>query len=351
MQLLIAGMFSTIKTKKQMIKNITLGIVFNLMIGSFAIAQIVTLNSEYTGFDGYFTDLIEFDGSLICVFREGQTHVSRDGKIAIIRLVNGSNWREWSRISTIEIPFFDLRDPKIIKISESKLMLIATGVYPKVNTSNGNEVQRRQTYYWESDDGFIWDYKGKASDVDLWLWSLHKNDHGIYSVSYSVGERANSEGRKLRLHKFESGEFNLVTVLDDNLLQNQLPSEAAITTINDRMVMVIRRERGNTVLGVSDFPFHLWDFRELPVNLQGPELITVNNKILLAARDIRGNDKFMPIMELLIEQSNVRTRVRVNPKGADFSYAGLEFYNEHLCMSYYNDGKIYFIGTKIPLND
>ena len=317
------------------------------------IAQTPKLISSKTGYKGFFTDLTKFDSTLICVFREAKTHTSRDGKIAVIRLIKGSDWK-WNKIATIEIPFVDLRDPKIIQNSDQKLMLLATGVYPETEISDNEVIKKYQSFYWESDDGLIWKYKGKVSEQDLWLWSLHKNESGIYSISYSVGKKSTRQGRKVRLHKFNDEKFDILTELKHPLLENEFqPSEAAITTLqNGNMVIVIRRKRGlNSVLGTSKPPYTDWSFSELPISIEGQALITIKNKTILAGRDLKDNKKKLSMMVLQLEKPYIEQKYRVSPSKGDFAYPGLEFFNNHLCMSYYKNGKIYFIATKTPLEE
>ena len=314
---------------------------------SSADAQIRQINARHTGHTGYFTDVSEFRNSLVCVFRTGRTHHSQDGKIAVTRLVDGSDW-EWKRVGTLAVPYADLRDPKVTCLADGRLLLIATAVFPKVETET-----KRQTIGWTSTDGFLWQPLGRVAQPDLWLWSLHQNDFGVYGVSYSVGKMAaNPERRTLRLHRLNQNQFSVETEFHHPLLQPQFsPSEAAITTkANGQMITVIRRNDRNgnplnAVIGTSMPPFRQWNFKEMPVPLEGPALLTLpNQRVVCAAR--RPRDNRMSVMELLVPNANVRTFAQLNPTGRDFAYPGLVWHNGHLGISHYSDGKIYFTAMK-----
>ncbi len=335
-------------------KHILLLIFFTQSIISTSLkAQTTKQKATYTGHKGYFTDLTKFGSSLICVFREGKTHFSKDGKIVVIRLIEDNDC-QWNRIATIAIPGFDLRDPKIIQKSNHKLMLLATGRDTEFEIKDNSGVNRYQSFAWESDDGLIWKYKGKIAEQDLWLWSLHENETGIYSISYSVGKKDSTEQWKLKLHKFGKDKFDILSELKHPLLEKNLqPSETAITTLpSGEMIIVVRRKRGiNSVMGISKPPYTNWNFSELPISIEGQALITIKDKTILAGRELKNKKKYMTIMDLQVDESMVQSEIRIRPARGDFAYPGLEVFNNHLCMSYYKNGKIYFISTKTPLDN
>src|SRR4051794_8650345 len=46
-----------------------------------------------------FTDLIRFNSAYYCVFREGFSHTSDDGRIRILKSIDGSRWNNFSLLS------------------------------------------------------------------------------------------------------------------------------------------------------------------------------------------------------------------------------------------------------------
>ena len=75
-----------------------------------------------------FTDLVSFDGGLICVFRESNAHVPRshqgDGKIRVLQSRDGKTWKSLKLLHRSKI---DLRDPKASVMPDGRLMIVAGG--------------------------------------------------------------------------------------------------------------------------------------------------------------------------------------------------------------------------------
>ena len=71
-----------------------------------------------------FTDLVEFNGALWCVFREGSDHVSPDGAFRLLRSSDGLNWHSAALSSDSKA---DLRDAKLSVSPEGKLVLLGAG--------------------------------------------------------------------------------------------------------------------------------------------------------------------------------------------------------------------------------
>jgi len=146
--------------------------------------------------------------------------------------------------------------------------------------------------------------------------------------------------------------------LDDSLLAPSFfPSEASLTTTSDGTMYLVGRRNGvrgaavDAVMGLSEPPYTSWEFRQLPVSIESPSMLTLeNDAIILAGR--RRDHSHMSVMEFLPEQTNVRTFATLNPSGGDFAYPGLCWYDAHLCISHYHarstsdTGKIYFTAMK-----
>lgn len=308
------------------------------------------LTGKDTGFRGYFTDLNEYNDKLICAFSKRNSHHSHDGRIAIIQLIDEENEQRthwsWVQLAEIKLDFVDLRDPKLSVNSNGELILIATGVYPKT----GKNV-KRQSFKWKTNDGVIWEFLGKATDENLWLWSVNFSNDSNYGLSYSVGELASRESRKIRLHRLLGNKFITEMIFNDQLLDETfLPSEASLEQINDnQLISIIRTDKKNTtVVGRSNFPYNSWNFYEIPVNLHGPATIKHDDKIYIIARDVRSNgNKHLAVMELDSENKNVKTIIRINTEADwDFGYCGVVYFEGHFCISYYDQGKIKFLATK-----
>jgi len=112
-----------------------------------------------------FTDLIYWNNSLYCVFREGTAHVSTDGKIRVLKSDDGDTWNS---AASITLPGYDLRDPHISAMPDGKLMLIG-GACPRKRDS---EAAPTGTFASFSQDGSQWTDPQIVLDPGRWLWRL-----------------------------------------------------------------------------------------------------------------------------------------------------------------------------------
>src|SRR4051812_33142162 len=92
-----------------------------------------------------FTDLVYFKGRWLCVFREGQAHVSADGAIVVLE---SGDCEKWERAAKLTSADGDLRDPKISIAPENRLLLTAAIALPKAGGA-----KEHRTLAWFSDDG------------------------------------------------------------------------------------------------------------------------------------------------------------------------------------------------------
>ena len=151
----------------------------------------VNLTAKKIAIKGYFTDLESFGGKLYLVYREAETHQnSPEGRVAIIR----QSGKTWQRIETLHVPryrFSDVRDPKICTLPNGELLVIGTVARLRFDKlSNGKRTYkswRYSTVGWKSTNGTSWSYLDVLAGSSSWLWSLHTNSTGVYSVSYLGG--------------------------------------------------------------------------------------------------------------------------------------------------------------------
>ncbi|MCK4856101.1 MAG: hypothetical protein KAT31_17605, partial [Bacteroidales bacterium] len=96
-----------------------------------------------------FTDLIRHNTQWYCAFREGESHVSDDGKLRVIRSANGETWES---VALMEWEGGDIRDAKLSLTSTGMLML--NGAVRFLQPLNGNN---HQSLTWLSEDGEQWE--------------------------------------------------------------------------------------------------------------------------------------------------------------------------------------------------
>src|SRR5688572_5139510 len=68
-----------------------------------------------------FTDLVRFNDEWYCAFREGDAHVSPDGKLRVIRSADGKHWES---AALLDHPTYDLRDACLSETPDGRLMLL-----------------------------------------------------------------------------------------------------------------------------------------------------------------------------------------------------------------------------------
>src|SRR5258705_3305641 len=66
-----------------------------------------------------FTDLVYFKDKWLCVFREGQAHVSADGAVCVLESADAQKWQRAAKPTRAD---GDLRDPKISSKSDNPLL-------------------------------------------------------------------------------------------------------------------------------------------------------------------------------------------------------------------------------------
>ena len=74
-----------------------------------------------------FTDLARWNDRFYGVFRQGRGHVSSDGRIRVLRSVNGDIWES---AALVELDSFDLRDAHVSAAPDGRLMLLG-GAAPR----------------------------------------------------------------------------------------------------------------------------------------------------------------------------------------------------------------------------
>lgn len=295
-----------------------------------------------------FTDLIRFKGHWYCVFREGEKHVSSEGKLRVISSIDG---KTWTSKALIALPHKDLRDPKITTTVEraalpveldARLMLTAAAALPQSADFS------HQSLVWFSSDGKNWSKPSKIGDPNMWLWRVVWHKDTAYSIGYSTASR-----KFIRLYKSQNGvEF---TTLVDNLFDKGYPNETSMIFLdNDTCLCLLRRDGDapTAQLGIAEPPYKKWKWKDLGIRIGGPHMLCLpDGRIVAAGRLYEGNVRTSLLW--LDPDAGTLTEFLELPSGGDTSYPGLVFHNGLLWVSYYSshEGKtsIYLAKVKLPL--
>jgi hypothetical protein len=286
-----------------------------------------------------FTDLIRdpVGNRWLCVFREGQNHVSADGALRVLSSTNGGVWKS---IALVQMHGTDLRDPKIVQAPNGKMMLTGAAAYPSDNPV------RHQTFAWVSTDGAHWDAPSPIGDPNLWLWRVTWDRGTAWSVGYDT-----SGERFVRLYKSEDGRnfsSHVATLFD-----HQSPNEHSLIFLPDRTALCLLRRDGspgNAMLGKARPPYLEWAWTDVGRKLGGPHMLRIaDGRILVGARLYDGTVR-TSLLSMDPDKGTLVEWLKL-PSGGDTSYPGLAWHEDRLWMSYYSshEGKasIYFARIRL----
>lgn len=290
-----------------------------------------------------FTDLVRFQDTLYCTFREGDGHVGGDGKIRILASSDGEKWESVALLAEVGI---DLRDPKLSVTVDNFLMLTAGGsVYGGTTTLKA--MQPRVAF---SPDGRTWSAPRRVMEEGQWLWRVTWHQQRAFGIAYHVPKpygkapeaKPAADWTATLVASDDGINFTPITKLD----VPGKPSEATLRFLsNGDMLALLRRDGGNTRgwIGISKPPlYRQWTWKETLMQLGGPEFIELPDHSLWAAtREYAGvlkppgSPKGASTVLARLTRDSIEP-VLLLPSGGDCSYPGLVWHNDLLWMSYYS---------------
>lgn len=273
-----------------------------------------------------FTDLIKFKGEWICVFREGQNHVSSDGLLRV--LVSRDDGESWDSSAVVIHPGSDLRDAKITITPDNRLMLSGAGaLHPPSPYTH-------QSYVWFSDDGRKWGPAIAVADPNVWLWRTTWHKGGAYGVGYGCGKDPSGQFARLYSSK-DGGKFDTHV---ETLFKEGYPNEHSLLFLPDDTALCLLRRDGGTKtgqLGFSRPPYTTWTWKDLGTQIGGPHMLRLPDGRIVAA--VRLYDKKVRTSLCWLDpQAGKLTEFLPLPSGGDTSYAGLGLQGDQLLVSYYS---------------
>ncbi len=272
-----------------------------------------------------FTDLIRHKSQWYCAFREGEKHVSDDGKLRIIRSADGETWQS---VALMEWEGGDIRDAKLSITSTGMLML--NGAVRFLQPVNGNN---HQSLTWLSADGEKWEGPFACpTGLGTWRWSATWHKGMGYSFGYSGKDK---EGCLYGTRDGENWE-----VIRDNVFPyvDTYPNESSLVfDKNDQAYCLLRRDKGSgsALLGISNPPYKEWKWKDLGVRVGGPKIMQVSDGRFFAAVRLY-DEKARTSLCLVDPVEGSLTECLELPSGGDTSYAGMVEYEGNLWISYYS---------------
>ena len=291
-----------------------------------------------------FTDLIRYRDRWLCTFREGAAHVSPDGAARVIASVDGEGWEPVARLAT---DLGDVRDPKLCTTSDGRLMLTAA-----VALAEPGDGGRHQSMAWFSSDGESWDGPDPIGDRGDWLWRVTWHEGVPYAVAYGTG--TDRDGRTARLYRGVDGRADRFEVIVDPLWEAGQPSEATLRFRPDGRALCLLRRDGpepSAQLGTAGPPYTEWSWRDLGVQVGGPNVIRLPDGRWIAGVRLYDGGARTAICRLDPDAGTL-TELLALPSGGDTSYPGLVWHEGALWVSYYasHEGKtsIYLARVALP---
>jgi hypothetical protein len=293
-----------------------------------------------------FTDLVRFNDEFYCCFREGAAHVSREGKVRVIKSEAGQRWES---VGVIKVPETDLRDPKLVITPRGRLAVYAAAATAKPAGAGTTH----QTMVWESKDGWQWGEGKPVGEKDFWLWRVAWHKDTAYGVAYGTQE----SNKFVRLYSSPDGvSFD---TLVPKLAAEGSPNESALVFNEDGTALcLLRRDEGTKtgLLGTSKPTYKEWKWKDLGKQIGGPAMIRLPDGRLIAA--VRLYDRAVRTSLCWVDEKNgTLTECLPLPSGGDTSYAGMVLHDGLLWVSYYSshEGKtsvylarVKYDGTKPP---
>jgi hypothetical protein len=286
-----------------------------------------------------FTDLIRFNDRWYCVFREGKAHVSPDGAI---RVISSDDSKKWTSAARIASKGWDWRDPKLTVAPDGRLMITAA------IARRPPDKEIHQSFVCYSKDGTNW-ASLPIADSFWWVWRTTWHKGAAYAVGYNT-----ASGDSIRLYHSKDGKK--FETLVDRLFERGEPNESSLLFgADDAALCLVRRDGkpNSAMLGSAMPPYTSWQWKDLGVQLGGPQLVRLSDgRIVAAGRRYDGSVR--TALHWLDPKAGKLTEFLKLPSGGDTSYPGLVWHDGKLYVSYYSshEGKtsIYLavvdVGTK-----
>lgn len=280
------------------------------------------------------TDLIRFNDTWFCIFRESDSHA--EGKDGILRLLSSHDSLEWKTAAVFSQDRVDLRDPKLSITPLGKLMLLAGGTI----LNELNEYVSMQSRVAFSDDGIHWSPLTPILEKHEWLWRVTWHQGKGYGASYSRSDPKDKYKEwKIKLFETSNGiDFTLLTVWDIT----GYPNETTLRTLKSgEMVALVRREKrgdDNCFIGTSLPPYTSWHWQPTRHHVGGPNFIVLPHDNMWVAGRLSINTPYISFEKTFVgtlELNSIHPQL-ILPSHGDCSYPGMVYHEGMLWISYYS---------------
>ena len=299
----------------------------------FYLSEIVWDNAPHNAF----TSLMTYNNEMYLAFREGRTHVDRNGgDCGIIRVLKSGDGEVWHSFGEIRMDGYDLRDPQLTLSSEGELLVnFAAATY-----RGGRPRSYRSCISKLMEGRFEKPYVLSAPLTHHWIWRIHWHDGKAYGFNYinSFDLLSSDNGESFSLER----KFTL----------SGKPTETDFLMNGDHIIAVAKREHETGLIGKGKLQDGDIKWEETDIQFAAPMLFQVNPEMtLMLATVYTTPQKREP--RLYKVNGTTLQHVGTFPANADCGYMGATVYKDQLFVSYYStvrQGKTAIYVAKIPLN-
>ena len=275
----------------------------------------------YDGNHNAFTDICFFKGNYYVTFRTSTRHVCPDGRVLVLRGLDGGT--RWMAVASI-YSGIDTRDPKFM-IKDDQLFVYA------FSFRYVDKTRVKATGYAVTTDGDFWTPWQKIED-DWVYWAPEWFNGKAYVVAYREADK------KTMLKVSDDGvKWKDVCVVSED----GYPNETSLVFMDDGTLRaLIRREgdSGRPFLSRSAPPYTKWEHNELDHKIQGPLLWRLGDELWACGRWYQPSGLVNTAVFKIQEKCAVPQVVL--PSAGDTSYAGIvrkqDTENRYL-LSYYSE--------------
>jgi hypothetical protein len=280
-----------------------------------------------------FTDLVRFRDQWYCAFREGEKHVSKGGKLRVIRSADGE---EWESAGLLELADYDLRDACLSVMPDGRLMLLGGA---QQATENSHPTGTVVSF---SEDGAAWTPPKIVLPLGQWLWRVTWHGDKAYGVAYAT---------------MKTAQYSILET-SDGLEYRELPmaspppggylTEARLRFDSSGNCLCLQRRDGTSnsaFLAKVAPPYRDWEWTDLGKFFGGPNFIETPAGDWIAAGRIMDGGAHTAVAWLDAEKGQLVPLAKL-PSGGDTSYPGMVSHDDLLWLTYYSSHEG---GTKIYL--
>ncbi len=293
-----------------------------LGVTNFPYVELIGFTKVYEdGRHNAFTDIIEWNGKYYIAFRNASCHFDpkkSDGKIFLFK---SHDLMSWSKISELHTEGWDNRDPKLY-VFNNRLYLFTQSWSPTEKI--------HKTFMFYTEDSVHW-----SDPVDCGeyvYWRPHYFAGYTYVAAYKADWRRKEKFEVHLLRSKDCYKWELVSIIS----KEDFVNETDLIFLDNKVLAFTRRERENTLLFESEYPFTKWNKKELNVIVQSPAVIKLSSKIFLAGRYVDKERSLSKTALFILDNDKLRLIYEL-PSGGDNAYPGMIRINEDIiALSYYS---------------